>query len=362
MENDCKKGEKTYTIISDDIKLSVICTAYNHERYIRECLEGFVRQQTNFSFEVIVHDDASTDRTAKIIKEYEKQYPDIFIPIYQKENTLKKGINKYQNFFKSIIRGKYVAFCEGDDYWDKPDKLQKQYESMEEHPECSICFGRTKCINEDGTPNSRVIPELRYYQALQEGVQSASELMSKTILYGLPSHTSCVFIRKEVMDCELTYPRDEGLMRKALLCGDAYFIDEYLSVRRLFSVGNWNSRLILGGDKAIITLNKEMIEIDDYFDQFTKGRYAKEIRAKRLWRIINLNCYDHTEAKQLKEKYRYSRDYYTEWKRSYPTMRGSIRFYLFFYIPRLFHIFQQLDHTRWIMLKRRLIKKNAKGM
>ena len=80
----------------EEIMVSVFCTAYNHGKYIRDCLEGFVKQKTNFKFEVLINDDASTDNTASIIREYEKKYPDIIKPIYQKENQYSKGISIYR--------------------------------------------------------------------------------------------------------------------------------------------------------------------------------------------------------------------------------------------------------------------------
>ena len=118
--------------MSHKIKLSVICLTYNHEKFIRQALDGFVMQKTNFPFEVIVHDDASTDETAKIIREYEIKYPELIKPIYQKENLWQKGIPT-KNYIYPKINGKYVALCEGDDYWTDPLKLQKQVDFLEAH-------------------------------------------------------------------------------------------------------------------------------------------------------------------------------------------------------------------------------------
>lgn len=122
-----------------EIAVSVICNAYNHEKYIRDALDGFVMQKTNFPFEVLIHDDASTDKTADIIREYEKKYPDIIKPIYQTENQYSKGNGAVGKIQRARVRGKYIALCEGDDYWTDPLKLQKQYDAMEAHPEIDIC-------------------------------------------------------------------------------------------------------------------------------------------------------------------------------------------------------------------------------
>lgn len=122
-----------------NIVVSVICNTYNHEPYIRQCLDGFVMQKTDFSFEVLIHDDASTDKTADIIREYEAQYPDIIKPIYQAENQYSKKTGIMKTFQYPRVKGKYIALCEGDDYWIDPLKLQKQVDFMEANPKCSLC-------------------------------------------------------------------------------------------------------------------------------------------------------------------------------------------------------------------------------
>ena len=127
--------------IDNQIVVSIQCLTYNHALYIRQCLDGFVMQKTNFRFEAIVHDDASTDGTQDIIREYEKKYPDIIKPIYQKENQYSKGIPGFiTNLVSSKCKGKYIAICEGDDYWIDPNKLQMQVDFLESHPEYSMCF------------------------------------------------------------------------------------------------------------------------------------------------------------------------------------------------------------------------------
>lgn len=122
-----------------DPLVSVCCITYNHENYIRDAIEGFLMQKTDFPFEIIIHDDASTDATADIIREYERKYPDIIKPIYQTENQYSKG-EKVTLFTFKAARGKYIALCEGDDYWIDPLKLHKQITEMEKHPECYISF------------------------------------------------------------------------------------------------------------------------------------------------------------------------------------------------------------------------------
>ena len=127
--------------------VTVYCTAYNQEKYIRSALDGFVMQKTNFPFEVIVHDDASTDKTADIIKEYTQKYPEIIKPIFQTENQYSKGGRIFSRFILPIAQGKYCACCEGDDYWTDENKLQMQVDFLESHPDYSACVHNTDLID-----------------------------------------------------------------------------------------------------------------------------------------------------------------------------------------------------------------------
>lgn len=123
------------------IMVSISCITYNHAPYIRQCLDGFIMQKASFAFEVLIHDDCSTDGTTEIIKEYETKYPDIIKPLYEIENQYQQGKpsgSAVWNFPRA--KGKYIAICEGDDYWIDPYKLQKQVDFLEANPEYSMCF------------------------------------------------------------------------------------------------------------------------------------------------------------------------------------------------------------------------------
>lgn len=142
--------------------VSISCITYNHASYIKECIDGFLMQKTNFNFEVLIHDDHSTDGTEEIIKEYAIQYPDIIKPLFEKENqySLGKPIGSaVWNLPRA--RGEYIAICEGDDYWTDPYKLQKQVDFLESHPDYGMCYTKVKrfvpknnkFIDEWGGPN-----------------------------------------------------------------------------------------------------------------------------------------------------------------------------------------------------------------
>lgn len=134
--------------------VAINCITYNHEPYICEALEGFVMQKTNFPFVAIVHDDASTDGTVAIIREYADKYPDIIRPIYETEPQYSKHDGSFGRIMQEACNAtgaKYVAFCEGDDYWTDPLKLQKQVDYLESHSNCSlVCSNCDKFIQNKG--------------------------------------------------------------------------------------------------------------------------------------------------------------------------------------------------------------------
>ena len=123
------------------ILVSISCITYNHAGFLKRCFDGFLSQKTTFGFEVLVHDDCSTDGTVEIIKEYSTKHPGIFRPLFEKENqySLGKPIGTaVWNLPRA--KGKYIAICEGDDYWTDPLKLQKQVEFLEKNTNIGLCF------------------------------------------------------------------------------------------------------------------------------------------------------------------------------------------------------------------------------
>ena len=137
--------------MSDKPLVAIHCLVYNHGPFLRDCFEGFVMQQTNFSYVAIVHDDASTDNSVAIIREYEAKYPHIFKPIYEGSNIYSVGgfdaVNQIMNRAIDATGAKYIAVCEGDDYWTDPLKLQKQVDFMKANSDYSMCFHAAEIIN-----------------------------------------------------------------------------------------------------------------------------------------------------------------------------------------------------------------------
>ena len=133
------------------ILVAIKCLVYNHEPYLRDCLEGFVMQKTNFRFVAVVHDDVSTDNSATIIREYAEKYPSIIKPIFETENQWSKhdgSIERIVNDAIAATGAKYIAMCEGDDYWTNPYKLQKQVDVLEADDNVGLCFTRVGILEQ----------------------------------------------------------------------------------------------------------------------------------------------------------------------------------------------------------------------
>ena len=165
--------------------VSVRMITYNHEKFIAQAIEGVLMQKTNFPFELIIGEDCSTDRTREIVVDYANRYPEIIKPILQERNV---GANANSQSVREACTGKYVALCEGDDYWIDPLKLQKQVDFMESHPECSFCFTRCQRVNERGEVYGKPYPNKRVPEVSEFGsyFPFKATIQTVTVLYRRP--------------------------------------------------------------------------------------------------------------------------------------------------------------------------------
>lgn len=134
---------------SNEIVVSILCTTFNHERYIRDAITGFLAQETSYPFEIIIHDDASTDGTLSVVQSFANMYPSLIKVVAQKENQYSQG-KKVSLIAYGYSRGKYIALCEGDDYWTDTHKLQIQIDEMLRYPACDISFHPARLIDASG--------------------------------------------------------------------------------------------------------------------------------------------------------------------------------------------------------------------
>lgn len=140
----------------DGIKVSIWMLAYNHSEFIEQAIEGIINQKCNFQFELIIHDDASTDGTTKIIEKYAKLYPDTIKTIFEETNQF--GKKKFFPMFINIAKGEYLAMCEGDDAWIDLYKLQKQVDFLDNHPDYEAVYSKCKIVDENGVDVSYLRP------------------------------------------------------------------------------------------------------------------------------------------------------------------------------------------------------------
>lgn len=222
-----------------EIMVTVLCLAYNQEKYIDETLKGLVTQQTDFKYEIIIHDDVSTDSTRNIIDKYVLEYPQKIKVIYQSENQYSKGVNIISTFMLPLAKGKYIAFCEGDDYWCSKDKLQKQVDFLEKHDDYSACVHQTIEFN---CRNSKQRYISKYSK---DGVVNFNDIVKGgNQVYQL---SSLVF-RREYMDKVPTFVYmmmpvlDYPLSIYLAVKGKIYFFNDTMSIYRLYSTeDSWTS-------------------------------------------------------------------------------------------------------------------------
>lgn len=266
-----KKWLKGY----DKPMVSIRCTTYNQERYIAQAIESFLMQETNFPFEIIVHDDASADNTAKIIQKYEALFPKIIKPIYEKENQYSKKNGSLRKIVNGACRGKYVAYCEGDDFWCDKQKLQKQYDAMEQHPECSLCSHIVQSVSENGIPLDRQDPPEGMFK---ENIIEQNYFCQKIIAeHTHPLQTSSYFIRNSILQQHGSFfvapgNGDEKILRISLFVGKIYFFNSIMSCYRRESIGSWTLRNIYDKSK-MYKLFQNTICLNNFFNEYTGFRF-----------------------------------------------------------------------------------------
>lgn len=224
--------------IENNIPLvSICCLTYNHEPYIKQALDSFLMQQTNFAFEIVIHDDASTDNTAKIIEEYTQKYPEIFKPLLQTENQRSKfggGMNPRFNFPRA--RGKYIAICEGDDYWTDSLKLQKQVDFLEENKAYGICWTKFNKIDDSDNIIEEFIPKFQ---------ESLDEINLANFFNPYRTWTLTTMFRSKLIDCKtintFNFAKDNTIYFMALSKSKGKILNFNSANYRIHEKGVWSS-------------------------------------------------------------------------------------------------------------------------
>lgn len=263
--------------------VSVWCRTYNHKDYISDALEGLVSQETSFAFEVIVFDDASTDGTSDIVREYEAKYPKIVHAIISDENIYRRsdGVEIAWEIWKKYFTGKYLAFCEGDDFWIDRNKLQIQVDYMESHPECSMYMHNALWWNcQNGTMKAG-----NPFRGNIEGDVGAEELIMQYNSY--PSTASFLFRREQIDKPQFfrnAPAEDYATILFALSTGKVYYSSRIMSVYRVFANGSFAVRM-QRMDQVRLRFYMKLLIFYKNYDKYTDYKY-------HIWIARRIACCD----------------------------------------------------------------------
>ncbi|MBN1060029.1 glycosyltransferase [Clostridium botulinum] len=271
----------------DEILVSISCITYNHEDYISDAIESFLMQKTNFKFEVIIHDDASTDKTANIIRKYAKEYPEIIKPILQTENQYSKHVKIINTYVLPRTTGKYIALCEGDDYWTDQYKLQKQVDYLEKNPECTMCFHSAEIVDADGKSTGKLVKPYN-----EDCIAPIKDIILEG---GLFVATNSILYPKKLMDnppefFNNTSVGDYPLQMFLSSKGYSYYIDQIMSAYRTGVKGSWTTCMNSGEDaeEKMIKHHEEIIHLFEDFDEYCDSKYSNIIDKAKLLREFEI--------------------------------------------------------------------------
>lgn len=283
---------------TDNPVVSVRCMAYNHEKYIEQALDGFLMQETDFPFEIVIHDDASKDKTAEIIRKYEKKFPKIVKPIYQTENQFSKCLKNGTSLSKMLdkyLKGKFIAVCEGDDYWCDAKKLQKQYDFMIQHPECSMCLHNTVFHYIDGSHEDRNFNKWSTIHKMTED----------EVFFGWDVHTSSYFYRSDFdffpKIREGFWSGDYAQLTLALYYGDVYVLPDVMSVYNANNTAGVTVQNMRKASKARLKIQSDRAKYLNDYNVYTDYKFDEIIQA-RLAEITIKSSDDYKELKQAAKK------------------------------------------------------------
>ncbi|MFN6379278.1 MAG: glycosyltransferase family 2 protein [Flavobacteriales bacterium] len=286
--------------VKNEILVSISCTSFNHGEYIRKCIEGFLMQKTNFEFEILLHDDASTDNSQQIIKELWALHPDKIRPVLQTENQYSKGERGMMLRFNfPRARGKYIAICEGDDYWTDPLKLQKQVDFLENNPDYVLCFHDVDVLLPDGELKPDFITKVPdYYEELSTLAKVGNYIHTPSVVFrnhvqNMPSYTVKAAIGDYFLYCFL------GQFGKFKHLNDSMAVYRY-------GVGVWSKLEQFNRDKHTI---KTLILLRRYFLEINRLDVAK-IFERRVSDFCNKNI-DNIKSEDLQIFSPHKEDY--EW-------------------------------------------------
>ena len=278
---------------SEDRPLVVVRSlVYNHEPYLRDCLEGFVMQQTTFPFVAVVHDDCSTDNSAAILREYAEKYPHIIKPVYETENQYSKGtLGRVMYEACGKYGAKYYALCEGDDYWTDPHKLQKQVDFMEAHPDYSM----VSCNAEVLHGSQRLVTHEDHVKAGWPHCDEERDFSTEEVIksFGRQAQTAGLMVRSSVYETLVQHPvvcsnGDVKLQLTAAQMGKVHHMRDVMGVYRFMTPGSWNDRTSHYTPEQAFKRHHSLLQMLAYFDEWSGGKHHKDYQWARITHIVHM--------------------------------------------------------------------------
>ena len=339
--------------MNDEVMVSICCITYNQEQYIKDALESFLNQKTSYKYEIIVRDDASTDNTVNIIREYEKKYPDIIKPIYEEVNGKLKGVRRGFNVTFDKAKGKYIALCEGDDYWISEYKLQKQVDYMENNPDCTFCFHNANILymksNKIKKFTKRPIVPYKKFDSKNGNYNGAN--IHLFAMGGAPT-ASFMFRKEDAKDFPNWYydaPCGDLPLKLFMTSkGYAHYIDEVLSVYRRETgtsvTDNWKKEQEKNIEISQKRINN-LIKLLDEFDLYTNYEYKDGLDISREIYLMDLKVIENKYKEIVKDKK--MKHYY---KIKHNDILG-IKLFIRAYFPKIYSFLKKI-FRKYYLLKR----------
>lgn len=276
--------EYNSNLIERNPVVSVWCTTFNHRDYIEQCIQSLTNQIVNFEYEIVIFDDASTDGTSDIVREYSQKYPNLIHALIAKNNTYcnpkRKSIRDY--LLSDVFKGKYIAVCEGDDYWSDCNKLNTQINFLLSNPDYSLTFH-----------NAIKRHELQNTETVMKCESFDKELKTEDIImqYDGMWPTASMVGKKDIFrDSTFLFTNEVGdwpVQLYASHIGKVFYFSKVMSIYRFFSKNSWSSSIYTNNAKRVLNVFN-MIELMNRFNKFTSYQHMEFIKLKCgiLWSSI----------------------------------------------------------------------------
>lgn len=284
--------------------VTVILPTHNHKPFIAQAIESVLMQQTEYPFDILLHDDASTDGTADICRDYAAKYPDKIVLIAQTVNQYTIDRRIQSHILIPRVNAKYTAILDGDDFWTDPLKLQKQVSYLEAHPDCTLCIGGADLVEADG----KVVGHVRPYDIDRivdpedmirggGGFNATNTIVMPTqLLKDLPKFAD--YVEAEDIPFQLL----------GVLSGYAYYIADTLMAYRVAVPGSWSTRQYASAMETRIKTSRDLIALNEGYDAFSGGKYHEAFAHAIRYQEFLILTYQHRIREAMQPPYRFFYD------------------------------------------------------